>query len=97
MPWYLVTVQGQNMLLNYRGDVAKYGFRTKRYVQAEDEKGAENMALDKVMNDPELHEIIRNGPDDPPTVSVEEIQESSRPEGVRDRDVKNLFYREHEA
>lgn len=97
MKWYLVAVQGQNLLLNYKGEVAKYGFHTKRYVQAADEKEAESAALDKIMNDEELHEIIQNAEDDPPTMLVEDIQESARPKEVKDRDVKNLFYREHEA
>ena len=97
MKWYLVSLQGQNLLLNYKGDLGKYGFHTKRYVRAADEQEAESSALDKLMNDPELHEIVRNGEEDPPSISVEEIQEVGRPKEVKDRSVKNLFYKEHEA
>ena len=97
MKWYLVALQGQNLLLNYKGDFGKYGFHTKRYVRAADEQEAESAALDKLMNDPELHEIVMNREEDPPSLSVEEVQEVERPKEVKDRDVKNLFYKEHEA
>jgi len=95
--WYLVSLQGQNLHLNYKGDLAKYSFHTKRYVQADNGKQAEEKALDLIMEDPELHAIIQNEEDDLPTMTVENIQEVDRPKENVEENVKNLFYKEHEA
>ncbi len=97
MKWYLVSLHGQNLYLNYKGDLAKYSFHTKCYVQANDEREAEIEALQKIMDDRKFQSIVQNEDDDPPTMSVESLQEVDKPVEDLSEDVKNLFYKEHEA
>jgi len=97
MKHYLVSLHGQNLLIKLRGDLGKYGFRTKRYIEAANEDQAEKRALRLIFNDPDLHRIILNEEDDPPSIMAEEICEIDRPIEEDYKEIKMNYYKENET
>lgn len=73
MKKYKIFIEGKNLSTNIDGQVGKRGFFTTRFIEAEDARDAENIALRLIRN--ELQSVILNVPSDPPTILVEEINE----------------------
>jgi len=96
MAKYLVSLQGENLLLEVRGEKAKYGFHTKRYVEAASPEEAEMNALKLIFNDRNLQQSIANTPEDPPAVTAGEITEVTRPASDEQSELKIEYYREGE-
>lgn len=94
MKKYLVSLHGRNLLINLRGEMCKYGFHTKRYIEAEHEDQAEKRALRLIFNDHDLQRIIRNKEDDPPLITVEEIIETDEPSPEDFKKIKYNYYKE---
>lgn len=94
MKRYLVSLHGQNLLINLKGDQAKYGFRTKRYVEAANEEQAERIAMGLIFNDRDLQKIVLNKEDDPPSIEVEEIKEVEKPTEEDYKEIKYNYYKE---
>lgn len=94
---YLVSLHGENLLIRLRGDLGKYGFHTKRYIEAASEDQAEKRALRLIFNDSDLQRIILNGEDDPPNIMAEEIYEIDRPIKDDYKDIKMNYYKENET
>lgn len=94
MKRYLVSLHGQNLLIEMKGEEQKYGFRTKRYVQARNEEEAERKALRLILNDGHLQANIRNRDADPPMVTAEEIEEVEKPVEQDYKDIKMNYYKE---
>jgi hypothetical protein len=96
MKKFLVALQGENLLLEVRGEKAKYGFHTKRYVEAESVEEAEMNALMLIFNDKNLQKTLANTQEDPPAVTAGEITEVTRPLSDDHRELKIEYYREEE-
>lgn len=75
MKRYRVLINGVNFLLEVDGALGKHGFYTSRWVEAEDPQSAELRAIELFRSEPGLRERLRNAPDDPPTLYVEETEE----------------------
>lgn len=75
MKKYKVFLQGKNFLISIDKKIQKYGFYTTRFVEANDEKEAENKSVDLIRDDPELRQSVLNDKDDPPTIYMETIDE----------------------
>jgi len=75
MPAYRAVINGENFLVEMDGVIEKHGFFTVRSVSADDPAAAESMAVQVLRDDQKLRGLIKNTPDDPPTMSVNEIIE----------------------
>ena len=94
MKRYIVSLRGENLLIRNRGEARKYGFRTKRCVEAPDEEAAEIKSLGLIFNDRNLQQSIFNRDSDPPTIAAEEIKEIQTPDEQNFKDLKIEYYEE---
>lgn len=75
MKKYKVLVRGDNFLFDVDGKPKKLGFYTTRFVEAPDEKRAEENAISILRNDSTLQDGTLNDKADTPMLFVEEITE----------------------
>lgn len=73
---YAVMIEGKNIYMN-RGQVARMGFFTTRWIEAENPHEAEMIALRHVKTELEKFNVLCNTPDDPPDILIERIKEVS--------------------
>lgn len=79
MKFYQVFIEGSNFLLKSGNDGGmKQGFRTIRLINAEDEKQAEAIAIDKIREENFLKRSVLNRREDPPLLYVTNIQETEK-------------------
>ena len=83
MKKYKILLQGNNFLLKLDGNKNIFGFYTTRYVEAENLKDAENIAIELIRNDHELRQSVLNKKNDPPIIFVDEIDELENFKGVK--------------
>jgi len=72
MAQYQVLLHGEHFLLEREGKQSWYGFLKTVYVQAENEDDAAGYAVKQACSDPEFRASVKNPPDQPPALSVEE-------------------------
>jgi hypothetical protein len=89
---YRVLIKGQNFLLNKDGETPKTGFYTTRFVEAQDAKQAEAVAIELIKSDAKLADIVLNKRGDTPRLHIEEVEEVKR---LRSQ-VGYAFYSEEE-
>jgi acetolactate synthase regulatory subunit len=75
MLMYQVEINGRNFLLDVEGQVAKHGFFTICFVEAEDPAAAENTAIRIIRETQKLRDLMRNASNDPPVMDVTQIIE----------------------
>jgi len=75
MPKYVVTIDASNFLVEMDNQLAKRGFIALKLVEADDPKKAEFAAVQMLRDDQGLREMVRNEPNDPPVMDLEEIAE----------------------
>jgi hypothetical protein len=75
VPKYVVQIDAENFLIDVEGVVAKRGFITFKYVEAEDPGAAELAAVQMIRDDQELRPLVQNAASDPPLMSMLSIQE----------------------
>lgn len=91
---YKVMLNGRNFQIPLEGTVQRVGFYTTRFVEANDPEQAELRAVALVKSDEELRTAVRNKPDDPPTIHLEEVVEVVDFEGVQVPGAGYSFYAE---
>jgi len=72
---YIVSINGRNFLMRMDGKIRKAGFYTTRFVEAQDVEEAEAVAIGLIRSDAKLSSSILNRREDPPILTVEEIEE----------------------
>ena len=75
MKRYKVKLHGENFLLNFDGELKKYGFYATKFVKAESPQEAEKIAIILIHQNPNLRDTILNKNTDRPTINMEEIKE----------------------
>ena len=75
MKTFRVALRGENFLLRSEGVVRRLGFHVTRFVDAPDEHEAEYCAVDALRRERSLREAVSNGPEDPPMLFAEKIEE----------------------
>ena len=75
MKRYKVKLHGENFLLNFDGELKKYGFYATKFVKAESPQEAEKIAIILIHQNPNLRDTILNNNTDRPTINMEEIKE----------------------
>ena len=77
MPKYRAFIHGANFHI-YSHDsqqVETLGFYTNAFLEAQSPESAEFEALELIRHLPKLRGVVRNPPDDPPRICVEELEE----------------------
>ena len=72
MAQFQVLLRGEHFLLNRGGTESWYGFIKTVYVQSETEDSACEYAVKQAISDPEFRASVRNPPDQPPAMNVED-------------------------
>lgn len=92
---FRVRLQGCNFLIPIVGKgESKHGFYTNRFVEAADERAAELAAVDQLRARQSLRELVRNLPDDPPRIVLNELEEVSSFDGLPTLDQGLVWYPE---
>jgi hypothetical protein len=90
---FRVQLQGCNFLVAVVGKgEAKRGFFTNKFVEAEDERTAELLAVNELRAKLSLRDVVRNLPNDPPRILVEEITEVASFNGLPTLDQGLVWY-----
>lgn len=95
MPGYKVMINGRNFLIEMEGRVAKYGFYTSRFVEAEDPTAAEYAAVQMIRETQRLRDVVRNPPEDRPVMDVTSIEEVDTFPPIERREPGFVFYEEN--
>ena len=82
MPKYRVQIDASNFLVDVDGRVAKHGFITIRWVEANSATDAEKAAVQMIREDQDLRALVKNDPGDPPVMDVLEIAEVESFDGI---------------
>jgi hypothetical protein len=91
---YKILVRGQNFLLKLDGKAEKFGFYTTRFVEAQNENQAEDVAISRLRADPTLGDGVLNQQSDAPMLFVEEITELDSFDGLNMAGTGFSFYSE---
>ena len=94
---YQVLIHGKNFLVSNDSISSKHGFYTNIYVRAENEEQAELAAVEALMKNENLRELVQNREDDPPRVFAEEIQEISNYDKIEPKQQGLTWYEEKES
>ena len=73
MSEYLVTIEGQNLLVDVEGELGKFGFVRVEQVEASNATLAARRALTEVQTDPTIAQKIRNESGDSPAMTVKDV------------------------
>ncbi len=92
MKRFRVFLRGENFLLSVEGTAKRLGFYTTRFLEAPDERAAEQQAVESLRQNEELRSGVLNDPSDPPMLFAEEIEEIPSFEGMEDRDLGLAFF-----
>jgi hypothetical protein len=71
--YFSVLLNGENFWLDVEGAPTRMGFFTRRYVVAENEEEAENLAVKMLREDPKFESIL-NDKSDPPMIFCEGVE-----------------------
>jgi hypothetical protein len=72
---YRVFLKGQNFWMEIEGKLQKTGFYTTRFIEAQNPKEAEDMAVELIKNDAKLLANVSNEQSNPPILYIEEVEE----------------------
>jgi hypothetical protein len=75
MPAYWATINGENILAELESKLGKYGFFAHRCVIADNPESAEEMAIQLLIEDENVSALVRNSPDDPPRMKLQQLIE----------------------
>jgi hypothetical protein len=75
MKKFEVKLHGTSFLFNFDGELKKFGFHTTKFVEAEDSRKAEKIAIILSYQNPYLRNTVLNVDVFRPTINLEEIKE----------------------
>ena len=84
MAQFQVLLRGEHFLLNRGGTESWYGFIKTVYVQSETEDSACEYAVKQAISDPEFRASVRNPPDQPPAMNVEDCSVIDKDASLQD-------------
>ncbi|MCP5537970.1 MAG: hypothetical protein H7A51_17270 [Akkermansiaceae bacterium] len=92
---YKAMLHGENFLLDLGDGIAKHGFYTPRYTNAESEVDADQAFIDEFRASSKADELrkgMKNPVDDPPKITIEEISECPQDEDFEDGVLPGLAF-----
>jgi hypothetical protein len=72
---FKVKLHGENFLLNFDGELKKFGFYATTFVKAKNPREAEKIAIILIHQNRNLRDTVFNENADRPTINLEEIKE----------------------
>ena len=84
MAQFQVLLRGEHFLLHRDGKDGWYGFIKTVYVQSETEDSACEYAVKQAISDPEFRASVKNPPDQPPAMNVEDCSEIEKDPSLQD-------------
>ena len=84
MAQFQVLLRGEHFLLDRDGKEGWYGFIKTVYVQSETEDSACEYAVKQAISNPEFRASVRNPPDQPPAMNVENCSVIEKDAGLQD-------------
>src|SRR5215813_461120 len=75
MPWYRVMIRGENLLMRMNEVVQRFGFYTRRFIEAPTCDDVERCAVEHIQDDTYLRGAMLNPSDSPPEIFIEEFTE----------------------
>lgn len=84
MAQYQVLLRGEHFLLNREGKEGWYGFLKTVYVQADSPDAASEYAVRQACSDPDFRASVKNPPDKPPAMNVEDCAEIEKDPNLQD-------------
>jgi len=94
MKKYRVMINGQNYLMNMEGLPKRMGFFKTYFLEAETPEDAENLAVQRIIDDPKWESSILNESYDPPVMYLHSLSELDTFDGVRRLETGYVFYPE---
>ena len=98
---YKSMLHGENFLIDLGDGIAKHGFYTHRYTNAESEAHADQAFIDEFRASAkadDLRKSMKNTADDPPRISIEDLSECPQDEDFDDGVIPGLaFYSEDDT
>ena len=90
-------LEGRNLILEYEGEPARFGFSTTLNVVAPEAEAAERIAIQQLRDDAGLNTTLLNRPEDPPRYSVTHHIEVKSFDAISKPDLGYIFYRDHDT
>ena len=90
---FKILVHAENLNVYLDGELVRAGFYVTRVVSANTPQQAEKSVLEELMNLPKLREHMVHDPNDPPTFSVEKIEEILGAHPLEENPSGLVFYR----
>jgi hypothetical protein len=84
MAFYHVFIRGDNFLIKRDSAQTWMGFFKNVYVEASDDDEASNFAVKHMCADPDFRAMVRNPPENPPEINIEEITEIAKDPTLKD-------------
>jgi hypothetical protein len=84
MAQYQVLLHGEHFLLEREGKQGWYSFLKTVYVQADNADDASGYAVKQACSDPDFRSSVKNPPDKPPAMSVEDCAEIEKDPTLQD-------------
>jgi hypothetical protein len=91
---YHVQINAKNLLVNFEGKTAKYGFIQMFQIEENSPESAEDKIINIIRENKELSEITLNADDDPPKMLLEEIYELSEFNKELPKETGKIWYLE---
>lgn len=73
MPYFHVFLRGEHFLIEQNGAQSWMGFYKNVYVEAGSEDEASSIAVTRACSDPAFRAAVKNPPDQPPAMNIDEI------------------------
>ena len=86
MTWFHIFLRGEHFLIQRDGKEEWLGFYKNIYLEAASTDEAETLAIRRLSSDPEFRLSVRNPPDQPPALNIEETTEIEADPALKDSD-----------
>jgi hypothetical protein len=95
MPYFHVFLRGEHFLIEKNGKQSWMGFYKNVYVDAGSADEASSIAVSRACADAEFRASVKNPPDNPPAMNIDEITEIEKDETLADSGF--VYFPEEEA
>jgi hypothetical protein len=90
---FKLLVHGENLNVYLDGDLVRAGFYVTRVLSAKTAQQAQEAALQDIADLPQLRDHMLHDPNDPPTFSVDKIEEIEGPHPLEENPSGLVFYK----
>jgi hypothetical protein len=92
MNTYKVLLNGKNFLMNIEGKISRKGFYASRIIQASNEEEAQKLAIEMIVADQKLNNVVINTSSDSPNIFVDEVTIMKNHVSMQEKEKANKVY-----